>query len=54
MTKYNMVTLKRNGKDIVLYIKDNEWPNIPESFDFISDVEVFETITKFKQESIPE
>jgi len=34
------ITLVRNGKTIVLYIKNNNWDSIPD-LDFIADVEIY-------------
>ena len=37
----SMITLKRKGKYIAIWIKDGEWDRVP-SLDFIEDVKIFE------------
>lgn len=37
----SMITLKRKGKYIAIWIKDGEWNQVP-SLDFIEDVKIFE------------
>ncbi len=42
MKTNSMITLTRGSKTIIIYIKDDDWGNVPK-LDFIADIEVFDS-----------
>jgi hypothetical protein len=45
-----IVIIKRNGKDIVIFIRNGDWNPVP-NLDFIEDIEIIENHTNPKYPS---
>ena len=45
----SMVTLKRKGKTIVIYINNDDWDNLPD-LSFILDIEIYNEPEKINSE----
>ena len=50
MKTNSIVTIQRNNKEIVIWVKDRDWNSIPD-LSFIEDVEIYQPECRYKQKT---